>query len=115
MSARLPQGFSDLEVWVAEWSLATQNGRWDKRLRSSAEELRAFYDAVLPHLPAILDDVDGYPLGQLPDAAERLFNLAMMLAEIAPNVELYGGDPDVPYSFEERRFIAAHGERRGAV
>ncbi|NNL85920.1 MAG: hypothetical protein HKP27_09720 [Myxococcales bacterium] len=115
MSARLPEGFGDLEVWVSEWSLATQDERWDKRLRSSAEELQAFYHALLPYLPAILDYVDAYPLGELPETAERLFNLAMTLAEVAPNVELYGGAPDVPHSFEERRFIAAHGQRRGTV
>ncbi len=112
MSA-LPDGFESLEAWVPAWSLATQNERWDKRLGATSQELRAFYDAVLPELPAILDHVDQFPLGALPEASQRLFHLALMHAEIAPNVELYGGDPNVPFSFEERRFIAAHGSQRG--
>ncbi|MEM7541439.1 MAG: hypothetical protein AAF384_07595 [Pseudomonadota bacterium] len=110
MSGALPDGFGDLETWVDEWSLATQNARWDKRLASSKEEITAFYEAVSPRVEAILDHADGFALGALPEDSERLYDLALMVAEIAPNVELYQGDPNVPYSFEERRFIAVHGE-----
>ena len=111
--AELPRGFEHLESWTEDWALATQNERWDKRLASTREELQAFYAALLPDLEAILDHVDRYPLGELPPASARLFFLALMHAEIAPNVELYGGDPAVPYSFEERRFIAVHGDLSG--
>lgn len=107
---RLPEGFETLETWVADWSQPTQNRRWDKRLRSTREEITAFYHAVAPELERILAYVDRFPLGALPPDAARLYDLAMMTAEIAPNVELYGGDPAVPFSFEERRFIANHGD-----
>ena len=109
MTRLLPEGFDKLETWVSEWAMPTQNTRWDKRLASSREELIAFYNAVLPHLEHILDHVDEYPLGELPEDSARLFDLALMHAEIAPNVELYDGDPNVPHSYEERRFIAVHG------
>lgn len=106
----LPEGFEHLENWVQEWAQSTQNARWDKRLRSSKEDIRAFYDAIQPELERILEYCDKFPLGELPDEAARLFDLALMAAEIAPNVELYGGDPKVPHAFEERRFIAVHGD-----
>lgn len=109
MTRLLPEGFDKLETWASEWAMPTQNARWDKRLASSREELIAFYNAVLPHLERILDHVDEYPLGELPEDSARLFDLALMHAEIAPNVELYDGDPNVPHSYEERRFIAVHG------
>lgn len=112
MRTLLPEGFAELESWVADWAHATQNARWDKRLTASREALQAFYAALLPWLPSILDHVDQYPLGELPEASARLFDLALMQAEIAPNVELYQGNPRVPHSFEERRFIAVHGEHR---
>ena len=111
--ALLPEGFASLESWVADWAHATQNRRWDKRLTSSREEITAFYHALLPELERILEHVDRFPLGELPPESARLYDLAMMHAEIAPNVELYGGDPNVPYSFEERRFIAVHGDDTG--
>ena len=108
----LPEGFAELETWANEWALPTQNTRWDKRLASTREELIAFYNAVLPHLERILDHVDQYPLGELPERSVRLFDLALMHAEISPNVELYDGAQDVPHSFEEKRFIAVHGNDR---
>ncbi len=110
MANRLPEGFEALETWAVDWALATHNERWDQRLRSTREDLRAFYDAILPWLERILDHADRFPLGELPPASARLFDLALMHAEIAPNVELYQCDPHVPHSFEERRFIAAHGD-----
>ena len=112
--AELPAGFEALEAWCAGWAHPTQNARWDKRLASNREELQAFYDALLPDLERILDHVDRFPLGELPPDSARLFSLALMHAEIAPNVELYGGDPNVPHSFEERRFIAVHGDDAGS-
>jgi hypothetical protein len=53
--------------------------------------------------------VDRFPIGQLPEAHARLFALAFSLAEIAPNVELYGGDILVTHNFDERRFDARRG------
>ena len=113
MTSGLPEGFEALESWVAEWALSTQNRRWDKRLASTREEITAFYEALLPDLERILEHVDTFPFGELPAPSARLFDLAMMHAEIAPNVELYGGDPNVPFSFEERRFLAVHGDDTG--
>lgn len=111
--AALPEGFEGLESWVSEWAQPSQNRRWDKRLASSKAEITAFYHALLPDLERILEHVDRFPLGELPPDTARLFDLAMMHAEIAPNVELYDGDPNVPFSFEERRFIAIHGDDTG--
>jgi len=112
VSGRLPRGFEDLDAWVDEWALPTQNQRWRKRLNSTREELLSFYDAVQPRLEAILDHADAFEIGRLPSQSASLFDLALMLAEIAPNVELYDGSPDVPHSFEETRFVAAHGDDR---
>lgn len=109
MSQLLPEGFEHLETWANEWAMPTQNMRWDKRLSSTSEELIAFYNAIQPSLEKILEHADGFELGRLPEKSARLYDIALMLAEIAPNVELYQGDPNVPHSFEERRFIAVHG------
>ena len=113
MSASLPKKFVDLEYLVPEWALATQNERETRRARSTKGELQALYDALAPQLDAILEHVDQHPLGEMPPDAERLFFLALMLAEIAPHVELYSGDPNVPHSFDESRFVAVHGDKRG--
>ena len=112
MTQLFPDEFTALERWADAWALPTQNLRWDKRLASTSVEITAFYHALLPWLERILAYADQFPLGALPEAAARVFDLALMHAEIAPNVELYKGAPGVPHSFEERRFIAVHGEHR---
>ncbi len=106
----LPEDFAALETWAPQWAMPTQNRRWEKRLASSREEIMAFYDAVLPHLDQILNHADQFPIGGLPEKSARLYDLALMLAEIAPNVELYNGQPNIPHSYDESRFIAVHGD-----
>ncbi len=112
MAQLLPAGFEGLESWAVDWAMPSQNMRWDKRLQSNREELIAFYKAIQPHLEEILTHADKFEIGKLPEQSARLYALALMVAEIAPNVELYDGDPDVPFSFEEKRFIAVHGDDR---
>lgn len=94
-----------------DWNLATANERQNKRRSSSAEDIRTLYDGVHPHLEAILEEVDRFPLGELPESHRPIYNLALVLAEVAPHVELYKGDPAVPYAFEESRMIAVHGDQ----
>jgi len=108
--SRLPVGFEGLEPLVSEWALDTQTQREIKRLRSTPEEIRGFYNAVMPRIRDILDEVDRFPIGELPEPHARLFALAFSLAEVAPNVELYGGDIQVTHNFDERRFDARHGD-----
>lgn len=111
MTIRLPKKFETLEPFAAIWALPTQNQRQQRRISSSRGELKAFYDAILPLIDDIIAYVDGFPLDQLPRAAQPVFHLALSLAEVAPHIELYGGDPKVPHSFDERRFVAEHGDQ----
>ena len=113
MSANLPKGFEALAPLVEDWALPTQNARQANRRSSSTESLQAFYDAVVPLLPKILAHVDEFPMGELLEDSQLLLYLSLALAEVAPHIELYRGDPNVPHSFEEERFIAEHGEHTG--
>lgn len=107
---RLPTGFEDLEALTGAWALLTQNERSKKRRSSSMEEVRAFYDAVLPRTEAIIEYLNQFSLDRIPEEARPLLHLAFSLAEVAPFVEIYG-DLRVPDSFEETRFVAVHGDR----
>ena len=100
--------FEGLSPYFAKWAQPTEYGRSDARRASTPEELKAFYDASVPHLPAILKKVDQYPVGQLPDDVKPLFYIALSIAEIAPNVEFYDNSPGVPFAFEESRLIGDH-------
>lgn len=105
---QFPGGFEDLSEWSA-WALDTADERQTKRRNATSAELDAFYEALVPRLEAILEEVDKFPLGGLPPSHHAIYNIALSIAEIAPHVELYKSDPDVPYAFEETRMIATHG------
>ena len=44
----LPDEFKDLNSFTSGWALSTEEERNKKRLASSMQEIRAFYDAVCP-------------------------------------------------------------------
>ena len=110
-TTRLPNSFTDLEVFVADWSLATQREREEKRAASTAEELKLVYKILLPRLDPMLEYLNQYPLDKLPADAKRLFYLTLSFAEVAPFVECYKGEPRVLNSFEATRLIAEHADR----
>lgn len=114
MTGLVPKELADLAPLVEQgWAQGTMNGRMRKRRESTAEEIRAFYDAILPRTKAVVDHMNGYPYPDAPDDAKRAFYLLLMLAEVAPHVEQFGGSPEVPYAFDERRFIVSHGDVEG--
>lgn len=104
----VPPGFEALQRF-AKWNLDSADERTKARRESTEQELRDFYDGVLPHLEAVLDACDAYPLGELPESHRGVFNIALSMAEIAPHAEFYRGKVGVPYAFEEARFVAVHG------
>lgn len=105
--AELPEGFAELEPFVA-WSLETEPERSAKRQASSIEELRALYEAILPRTEEIFAYLDKFPLDAMPDDARRLFLLTLSLAEVAPAIELFG-QVSVVDGYDINRF---HAERR---
>ena len=112
---QLPVGFESLQKFVSDWALSTQVKREARRREGTPEQLQEFYDEMMLHIEAILKAVDKYPIGGLPQPEEILFRLAFSLAEIAPSVELYGGDILVTHLFDETRFNARHGDHQSTT
>jgi hypothetical protein len=102
MPPLLPAGFEPLEPFVAGWALPDAVARMAKRQASTIEEIRGFYEAMLPLGGQALDHLRGFQLGALPPEAERLLKLMLSLAEVAPAVEWYG-DPRVYDGFPIER------------
>ena len=84
----LPPEFADLEPF-ADWSLATENERYAKRLASSMEEMQELYDAAVPRLEAALAHLDAFPLDALPEDATRLLWLCYSLVNASFPVEVW--------------------------
>lgn len=102
----LPDEFADLERFI-EWSLATERERNAKRLASSMEEITNFYETMVPRTEGILEYLDRFELGKLPEREQRLLNLTLALAEIANAVEMFK-NPAVIDGFDSKRLFLMH-------
>ncbi|HEY7053642.1 MAG TPA: hypothetical protein VH496_16135 [Mycobacterium sp.] len=90
MNTALPQQFSQLEHLVAEWAIEDGHERYVKRVNSSMEQIRAFYDEVFPHAEAAVAYLDEFDYSQpLPDDAANLRNLLYSLITVSLAVELW--------------------------
>jgi len=98
----LPAGFEVLEPFTAGWVLPDAVARMARRQASTIEDIKRFYDAMLPQGAAALEYLKQYALGALPPEGERLLKLMLALAEVAPAVEWYN-NPQVTDGFSIQR------------
>jgi hypothetical protein len=99
--------FSDLDDLVRHWALPTERARMQKRLQSSMPELRELYERVMPRLEAIIQYLNTFPIGAIPETDRALEFLAYATVEASLAVERFG-QPAVPDSFDALRFVPLH-------
>jgi hypothetical protein len=85
----LPAPFADLEPFAGTWCLATESERYDQRLKSSMEEMQAFYDAFFPRLEEAIEFCDEYPLADLPEDVVNLLQMIYSLVMVSMSVEIF--------------------------
>jgi hypothetical protein len=96
MPSQLPPEFADLEPF-AGWALPTERERYARRLASTMDELRAFYDAASPRLEDAAAYLERLPLDALPEDATRLLQLCYSLINVSFPIEAWR-QPHVPDS-----------------
>jgi hypothetical protein len=89
LDARLPAEFGDLEPFAAVWCLPSEGERWARRMTTSIDDMRLFYDAVFPRMEAILAFCDEFPLDALPEKTEHLLQLALSFVMVSFPVEVW--------------------------
>ena len=87
--ALLPPEFSQFEPYATTWCLATEPERWAQRLRSSMDEMQAFYDAFFPRAEQAIAYCERFPLDDMPANAERLLQLLHSLLMVSYAVEVW--------------------------
>ena len=75
------------------------------------EEMRKFYDAMLPRVDDVMERLGSLAVDTMPVAERNLFNLCLSLSEVSFAVEVYG-QAEVPNSMQElgeaERFLIVH-------
>jgi len=97
VTAMLPAEFADLEPFAAEWCIASEAERYEKRLASSMADIQAFYDGIKPRANAAIAYLDRYTLDDLPGEALHLMYLVYSMVTVSFAVECWR-DPRVPDS-----------------
>jgi hypothetical protein len=99
----LPEPFSKLTPWVAEWALPNEEARYMKLHAVTFDQLKAFYDAMLPEMDAVMEFLKTQPVeGMAPDA-DNLYRLAMTFAETSHPLDLGWKNTDFPSAFPWER------------
>ncbi len=90
MSSLLPKQFADLEHLVPEWAIEDGQQRYLKRVNSTMEQLKAFYDKMFPRGKEAIEYIDRFDYQQpLPQDAANLRNLVYALITVALAVEVW--------------------------
>jgi hypothetical protein len=99
----LPEGFTELEPFVADWALPSRAQRYEARLSKPYDELVTFYDAVAPRAEEAIAHLNGIDIDALPEDATRLLQLlySMILVSYAVNVFKQNRIPDSGAAFFE--------------
>jgi hypothetical protein len=99
----LPEGFTELEPFVADWALPSRAQRYEARLSKPYDELVTFYDAVAPRAEEAIAHLNGLDIDALPEDATRLLQLlySMILVSYAVNVFKQNRIPDSGAAFFE--------------
>jgi len=103
-SRKLPEAFSALQPYVDDWALTSERERFVKLHSVGIEQLRAFYEAMLPRLQAVLDHLNRFSIRELPEEERTLFDLAMTFAETAHPIDLKWQDVDFPAAYPWQKF-----------
>jgi len=87
---KLPDGYADLQPFVADWALRTEAERTARRHGSDMSAIQSFYNAILARIDEILQvELNECNLDNLTAEQKRLHYLTLSLCEIAPSIELY--------------------------
>ena len=74
--------FQHLADYIESWGLPTREARLEKRLTSTLDELKDFYEAVSPHLGDISGFLNQWPLDEIPAEHRGLADTALMMCEV---------------------------------
>lgn len=88
-SPLLPSAFAELEPFI-EWALATEEERYQKRLKTSMKDLQAFYDAMVMRADDARKYLDESSYPDLSPEDLRLLWMMFSLIVVSYAVDVFG-------------------------
>ncbi len=76
------QTLAAIEPLLDIWGLPSATQRVAKRTASSMEEIRNFYDTMLPHMEEIINYLNQFPLDDLPEKSLPIAYAALAMCEV---------------------------------
>lgn len=98
----LPAQFSDLAPFGA-WAIESRADRFKARFERSMDEIRAFYNAMLPRADEIMGHLRQYSMDELPQPEKNLLWMMLSLVEISRCVELWNGNDMFYYTHPKEK------------
>lgn len=102
MASKFPQPFDEFESFSG-WALRQREARYKKRIHSSMEEIRAFYETLRPRIKEVVEYLNARSLDNLSEEDSRLLNLALAWMDASRSIEVLG-TPDIRYGLPAERF-----------
>ena len=96
MMLKLPERYAELEKNWGEWIIDSEPARTKLRFAKSDDELRAFYVALQPQLPALISFIGQHPIEALPADVKNLWWLVSSYIGVAVALEMYGSIRVIP-------------------
>jgi hypothetical protein len=105
MSNLLPEGFAELEPFVARWALETTAARANLRGSVPFADAEAFYLVAQPLVEPALGRLDAKPLKEHDERERRLMCLLLAFTHVAMAIEVQGKDEAVHSKLREHMRI----------
>ncbi len=91
----LPDGFAALEPFAEFWAAESLSERDNRRLDSSEEQRKAFYDAATETAAGAMDYLDSKSFAEFDEADHRLMDLMLALVHVTIAVEVQREDEPI--------------------
>lgn len=76
------EAMSVAKLFFTEWALPTEAERIQKRMTSTVDEMRHFYNSTVPFLEEFIDNLNLVDLDSFSEEETLLGNLCIMLCEV---------------------------------
>jgi hypothetical protein len=99
----LPAEFKDLAPWL-DWAKPTEPERYAQRAKQNLDKVRAFFDALQPHMEDVIRYLSKFPWGEdLGEADKNLYLLGLAYMEASIPVDLKWKQGENPGAFDYGR------------